>query len=155
MVWAAGVHQIPLSRRTDVRVEAGPNRVIHVLVADCDCSAAVSEYLSARGPRPGWHESVWLVGGEVAWAERLREAGFDVAKDGPDRAAAARIAGGPMMLVVAESGRIAWSGGYAQGAPKAGSEFRDIQVLRDLEAGREPSDQVAIGCPHANRTAPQ
>lgn len=155
MVWAAGVHQIPLSRRADVRFEGGPKRAIHVLVSDCDCSAAVSEYLAARGPRRGWSESVWVVGGGAAWTERLREAGFDVDRDGQNRAAAARIAGGPMMLAVAESGQIAWLGGYTQGAPRRGAQFRDIEVLRDLEAGREPSSQAAIGCPRANRTVPR
>lgn len=102
-------------------------RMVHVLAADCGCSAAVGKKLVARRALTGIGEEVWLVGDAPELTGRLQQAGFSVIAKSPDALAKEKqIEGAPWLLIVRASGAVAYSGGYAPQNPATVAALQDV-----------------------------
>ncbi|MEO0649098.1 MAG: hypothetical protein AAFZ65_00290 [Planctomycetota bacterium] len=118
---------------------------VHVLYADCGCSARVLDDLLANpadGPR---EDFVLLVGDAVDDAERTRAAGlpFEVV-DAEQLERRFGIVAAPLLLIFDPARQLVYSGGHTD--RKRGFALRSESLLEQLKAGEAPADLPAFGC---------
>jgi hypothetical protein len=149
---AAG-HSLPLPVRavtqfaTDSKSNDGHWQAVHILVADCPCSALVAKYLAGRGVHDGLVETVWLVGGTATWEVQLKKSGFTVQHhDAEEVAANLGIQGGPWLRLISPAGAVAYSGGYAPKRPQSPADVRDLALWQALANGQTVKPYPAFGC---------
>jgi hypothetical protein len=122
-------------------------RMVHVLAADCGCSAAVVEHLARRQTDSSAVEEVWLVGENTAWQETLTHAGFIVKPTtATDLETLHGLQGAPWLLIRDATGALRYSGGYAENTPRRGAALADRSLLARLQAGESPRPLPAFGC---------
>lgn len=153
MAWMAA-HYVPLPPPTakEVATRASPTnaaawRMVHVLAADCGCSAAVVEHLVQRRTAPTANEEVWLVGKSSAWKQRLGAVGFTVNPiTAADLESRHGLQGAPWLLIHDPTGALRYSGGYAETTPRRGTALADRSLLARLQASETPTAFPAFGC---------
>jgi len=118
-------------------------QAIHVLDAQCPCSASVAECLAARGKMSALEEAVYVVGDETSGSEvremkaRLAAAGFRVALvNSRDLAQGLGVRGVPWLLLIDPRGKIHYSGGYASQRPRPGSPWRIYPAFADCRRAK-------------------
>ena len=121
--------------------------MIHVLVAECPCSAYTAQALIRRGPLADCRETVWVVGGQSPWESELTRAGFKLQEKAAEQLAKdTGIAGGPWLLILSPAGEIVYSGGYADQRPRPGIQLQDVALLAAVRRAEKVSDLPAYGC---------
>lgn len=122
-------------------------RLIHILSAECGCSASVAKYLANRRVDADASEEVWMLGESGTLAAQLSRAGFQLTAASAEALEKEfKIAGAPWLLVVNPGGRIVYSGGYARQNPATVGHLEDLALLRQLRAGAQPPPLPAFGC---------
>ena len=153
MAWMAA-HYVPLppppvkaSTKPLPAASGSAWRVVHVLAADCGCSASVAEHLVRRQADATAVEEVWLVGGNSAWQQKLTAAGFIVEPTtSADLETLHGLQGAPWLLIHDATGALRYSGGYAETTPRRGAALADRSLLARLQAGETPEPLPAFGC---------
>lgn len=122
-------------------------RAVHVLAADCGCSAQVAAYLARRGRLAGCEEEAWVVGMDPAMEALLRREQFPVRNVTEDEVFRRHgVQGGPWLLVLRPGGEVAYSGGHADRRPRDDGDMRDLEIWRKLRAGEAVEPLPAFGC---------
>jgi hypothetical protein len=119
----------------------------HVLAADCGCSAAVVRHLERRKRLPDVPETVWLVGTNPGWVDRLVAGGFAV-ETKPELwlETTAGITAAPLLLIANASGLPVYSGGYSRQNPAARTVIEDVALLTAARAGHQLEPLPTFGC---------
>jgi hypothetical protein len=124
-----------------------PRRIAHLIPTQCSCTLRILEHLAARGPRPGWTETIVLAGGGLAVPPALAAAGFTVRLvPAPWLAEALALDGAPVMAALVGD-EVRWAGGYFDSA--AADRPLDAEVLAELDVGGAPAALPIFGCPVA------
>jgi hypothetical protein len=127
-------------------------RTVHVLAADCGCSAQVAAYLARRGRLAGCEEEAWVVGMDPAIESLLRRERFPVRNVTEDEVNRLHgIQGGPWLLILRPDGTAAYSGGHADRRPRHDGDMRDLEIWQRLRAGGIVEPLPAFGCATASR----
>ena len=153
ITFLTALHALPLPTRpvaNSAAPEASTNghwQAVHLLVADCPCSAAVAAYLIKRGAQRDLTEQVWIVGGTATWAADLVKAGFSVEPhDAEQVAAQLGIQGGPWLRLISPAGALVYSGGYAAQRPRQSEDFNDLTLWQAAVHGQTVPPYPAFGC---------
>jgi hypothetical protein len=163
LIWALAVsvpitylmagHSLPLPVRpvAPAATAAAPGighwQAVHILVADCPCSASVAKYLAGRKAQPGLDEQVWIVGGTADWEKSFLDSGFTILhRDADQVAAQTGVQGGPWLRLLSPAGVVAYSGGYAPQRPGRAADIRDLAVWRAVAGGQIVPPYPAFGC---------
>jgi len=121
-----------------------PLALVHVLYAECRCSARVAEHLVSK-PRPAdVVEHVLLVGEDEALAAKLSTHGFVVKKVSREELAAWGVEAAPLFVVVSAAGAVRYAGGYTE--RKQGLLPRDREIVGALREGRKAATLPIFGC---------
>lgn len=119
--------------------------VVHVLYAKCRCSRRIFEYLFTRDPAPDAHEVLLLIDGTPDLVRRARARSFDVVElTREELKARFKIESAPMFIVNGPDGEVRYAGGYT--TRKQGLDYRDLDVLRNVQAGGSYPDLPLYGC---------
>lgn len=124
--------------------------LLHVLAADCACSRDVAAALLARGADPTASEKILFIEGsdspaaDAELGQRLRARGFAFERlSAVALEATYGIVGAPLLVVMTPAGEIAYTGGYSRVAK---GPAQDVELLRELRAGRRPAPLPLFGC---------
>lgn len=119
---------------------------LHVLYAKCRCSERIVDHLVATKRPEHVRERVLLVADDGSFTARLRSAGFTVvaatAEELRDRY---HVEAAPLFVVSGPDGKLLYAGGYTR--EKQGADIRDLSILEELLAGRQPAALLTLGCP--------
>lgn len=133
-----------------LRPAGGPPRwlVLHVLYERCGCSQDLLRALRARAARPGVHEQVLLASEAPDTTQPLGDAlrgrGFGFRAVRPEELAARyHLEAAPLLLVVDDTGRLRYLGGYS---PRKRGAPQDQRILAELQGGRAPAPLPTFGC---------
>jgi hypothetical protein len=153
ITFLTAAHSLPLPVRVVTTFGVGQKfsngrwLAVHILVADCPCSAFIANYLAGRGLHEGLDEQIWVVGGAAAWEAQLRKSGFIVEHhDAEQVAAQLGIQGGPWLRLISPEGLVAYSGGYAPRRPQSSSDVCDLTLWQSLAHGKAVKAYPAYGC---------
>lgn len=126
-------------------------RMVHVLYADCRCSASVLDHLLERGIVADAETIVVIGTASAADTARMRARGFEVIET-TSAAASAELGleGAPMLVVVRPGGEIAYAGGYTRA--KRAALVADLGIYRATRAGRVVEPLPIFGCAIDERT---
>lgn len=124
---------------------AGQWALLHVLSSECGCSRRVRHHLLRRGPIPGVHEEVVLVGDNGEEAGPLRARGFATEVVRPQQLwLRYHVEAAPLLVIRDAAGLVRYAGGYTE--RKQGPVIHDVDLLAELRAGRDPRPLPALGC---------
>ncbi len=146
------IHASPLPGYRNFKAPAGiaENQwsVVHLLAADCPCSANLAVYLENRHPSLSAREQVIIIGNNPALSAQLEQAGWKVTSLSESDAEAKFGPGGaPWLLIYDSHEKLVYSGGYL-GRPihSPREPFQDLVMLTSLENGQSPKPLAAFGC---------
>jgi len=120
-------------------------RAVHVLSASCGCSMRVLAHLSTSARPAGVAERILWVGPPSAETAAAERRGFIVTPvTSAELGSVYHIEAVPLLLVLDESGRVRYSGGYSN--RKQGRDLEDLQIIGELQAGRATASLPVFGC---------
>jgi hypothetical protein len=127
--------------------EQGRWLAIHVLYADCRCSARVADHLASTVRPAGWDEMVLWVG-DPAPSDVL-EARFDVRRIRSDELAALGIEAAPLLVALDPGGHVHYAGGYTD--RKQGPVIDDRRLLAAARGSDSVPGLPVFGCAVSSR----
>lgn len=148
---AGHFYTLPLPERDSPRLAQGIDApddawsAVHVLYAECSCSARIVEHLFASERPSGLRERLLVVGEREEWRERAVTAGLDYETTTRARLVEELgIEAAPLLVVADPSGRVRYAGGYTD--RKQGPRIRDLELIAALRDERETDAIPLYGC---------
>ncbi|MFO0722693.1 MAG: hypothetical protein U1E65_02840 [Myxococcota bacterium] len=124
---------------------AGRWSAVHILYGECGCSRRVFDHLLARGPEPGFQESIVLVGDRPSFRERAVARGFQVLLLSEAQLEERfHVISVPMLVLADPRGEVRYAAGYTD--TKQGPDIADLRLMRGLAQGTPAEAKPIFGC---------